>query len=184
MDESPAGLRILIVDGSVLVRRGIRAVLEQHGDLTVVGEAANSHTAARMADNLRPDVVLLAPAELVRAVLGRLRGEGPVEGLTRREHEVLVRIVRGQSNSEIAQSLHVGLETVKTHVAHIFSKLRLERRTQVVAYALTRGLVLTPEPLGGPHGSEPASGRGVGGEDHGDGFQKLTPRIPTGPRRA
>jgi NarL family two-component system response regulator LiaR len=78
-------------------------------------------------------------------LLRHLRGQRATEGLTPREHEVLVRIGHGQSNQEIATDLHVSVETVKTHVSHVLTKLQLQDRTQAAIYAISRGLVLTGE---------------------------------------
>jgi len=61
--------------------------------------------------------------------------------LTDRELEVLTMIARGASNKEIAQDTFLSEGTVKAHVSHIMTKLRLERRTDLVRFALTKGLV-------------------------------------------
>jgi ATP/maltotriose-dependent transcriptional regulator MalT len=58
-----------------------------------------------------------------------------------REREVLALIAHGHSNSEVATQLVVSDATVKTHVAHIFSKLQLRDRAQAVTYADETGLV-------------------------------------------
>ncbi len=54
-----------------------------------------------------------------------------VEQLTEREHEVAVAVGTGQSNAEIATSLHMSLATVKAHISHIFTKLGATNRVQV-----------------------------------------------------
>jgi DNA-binding NarL/FixJ family response regulator len=52
--------------------------------------------------------------------------------LTRREREVLELLRSGQSNAEIACKLHVSLETVRTHAAHIYRKLGVGRRGELI----------------------------------------------------
>jgi ATP/maltotriose-dependent transcriptional regulator MalT len=63
--------------------------------------------------------------------------------LTPKEHQVLTLMAHGQSNKEIARSLTVAPETIKTHLKNIFSKLSVDRRIQAVAKAQLLGL-LTP----------------------------------------
>lgn len=63
------------------------------------------------------------------------------ERLTERETEVLRLLAVGQSNKEIARSLHIGETTVKTHVGNIMAKLAVTSRTQAALYAVRIGLV-------------------------------------------
>jgi two-component system nitrate/nitrite response regulator NarL len=51
-----------------------------------------------------------------------------VEGLTRRERQVMELIARDLSNKQIASALHIEVSTVKIHVHHILEKLRVSRR--------------------------------------------------------
>ena len=54
----PSSLRVLLVDDHALFRRGLRRVLAEHG-FEVVGEASNGEAGARMASELRPDLVVM-----------------------------------------------------------------------------------------------------------------------------
>ena len=61
--------------------------------------------------------------------------------LTDREREVLIEIAHGLSNQEIADKLFISLPTVKTHVAHILSKINARDRVQAVVFAYENHLV-------------------------------------------
>jgi LuxR family transcriptional regulator, maltose regulon positive regulatory protein len=63
--------------------------------------------------------------------------------LSARESDILKLIAQGQSNKEIARSLAIAPETVKSHVKHIFIKLAVEKRAQAVSRAQSLGLVTT-----------------------------------------
>lgn len=61
--------------------------------------------------------------------------------LTKREKEILTRVVKGRSNKEIADSLGIADITVRQHVSAILAKLGTEDRTQAAVYALKEGFV-------------------------------------------
>jgi len=100
-----------------------------------------------------------ADAELVKAVRLAARGETylqpalgarlaaqPADGedeLSERESEVLRLIALGHTNAEIAEQLYLSVRTVESHRAHIQQKLRLTKRSELVKYALERGLLET-----------------------------------------
>ena len=56
-------------------------------------------------------------------------------GLSKREMEVLNKMSEGLSNQEIADSLFLSLNTVKTHTSNLFEKLEVKRRTQAIEKA-------------------------------------------------
>lgn len=66
-------------------------------------------------------------------------------GLTNREQEVLVCLVDGLSNKEIADRLYISDKTVKIHVSKIFKKLNVKNRSQAVMAAVNQQLVPWPE---------------------------------------
>ena len=62
-------------------------------------------------------------------------GQGPPDGLTAREVEVLALLASGLNNTEIAQRLYLSNATVKTHINRIFAKTGARDRAQAVRYA-------------------------------------------------
>lgn len=63
-------------------------------------------------------------------------------GLTDREAEILRRVAAGHSNADIVADLFLSLQTVKTHVSNVFTKLEARNRTQAVIAAYEGGLVV------------------------------------------
>ena len=61
--------------------------------------------------------------------------------LTSREREVLQLIAEGLSNQRIADELVISVKTVEAHKAHIINKLHARTRTDLIRYAIKRGLV-------------------------------------------
>jgi len=71
----------------------------------------------------------------------RTKAQPLPEPLSERELQVLQLIDQGASNQEIAQELVIAIDTVKRHVSHIFAKLGVQNRVQVVRQARALGLL-------------------------------------------
>ncbi len=90
----------------------------------------------------------LLNAEMAASILDEFRkvGELPehpdhkISELTEREEDILRLLAQGASNQEIAGSLGVSEKTVRNRLSEIFSKLRLNNRTQAALYALREGI--------------------------------------------
>jgi two-component system response regulator NreC len=212
-------IRVLIADDHEIVRTGLRMMLSAQEGITIVGEAEDGRQALELAEELRPDVVLMdltmpdmngieatrrileccpeskvlaltihedeayffqmlnagamgyvpkraAPVDLMRAIQVVNQGhvyldpamattlvsdyftraqsgaEGsPVSDLTSREHEVLTLIAEGRMNQEIANQLGISVKTVERHRENIMNKLNLHSRTELVKYAIRKGLI-------------------------------------------
>ena len=81
-----------------------------------------------------------------RNAAGPIRdADARVDGLTEREHQVLRRMARGASNTEIAAELYVSEATIKSHVGAIFTKLGARDRAAAIVFAYDHGLVI-PNP--------------------------------------
>lgn len=131
-------------------------VLTMHDDAATVARAVAAGAAGFVPKNARRE-------ELFRAVEAIAAGGGYLdehvtrpflatvaplvddhlsgERLTERELDVLRLLSHGRSTHEIAQSLVVSDETVKSHLGRIYQKLGVGDRTAAVALALRRGLV-------------------------------------------
>jgi DNA-binding NarL/FixJ family response regulator len=92
---------------------------------------------------------MLAPGITRRLVERFVEGTPParepnplLHTLTEREREVLTLVCQGLSNGEIAGSLFIAEQTVKTHVSRLLQKLELRDRVQAVVFGYENGLVL------------------------------------------
>jgi len=211
-------IRLLIVDDHAVVRSGLRMVLENEKDISIIGEEENATGAINTAAKTKPDVILMdiglpdmsgieatqkikdltpntavvaltihedeeyffkmleagasgyvpkraAPEELLTAIRAAAADEvyifptmakllvkdfliqsagkhkRQLDGLTDRETEVLEHLADGASNPEIADTLHISPKTVSRHRENIMNKLNLHSRTELVKYAIRKGII-------------------------------------------
>jgi two-component system, NarL family, response regulator NreC len=212
-------IRLVLVDDHVVVRSGLRMLLDGISDIEIIGEAGTAQQAFEVVKVLKPDVVLMdiglpdssgidaaraikerypataivaltihedeeyffkmldagasgyvpkraAPEELITAIRAAAEGEvylypsmakllvrgylsqdmpahtdPAVDGLTSREQEVLQHLADGASNDEIAEVLHISPKTVARHRENIMRKLNLHSRTELVKYAIRKGII-------------------------------------------
>ena len=90
--------------------------------------------------------VYLYPSMAKLLVRDYLAGEGDdkekqQDGLTEREHEVLILLAEGATNDEIGKKLVISPKTVARHRENIMHKLNLHSRTELVRYAIRKGII-------------------------------------------
>jgi DNA-binding NarL/FixJ family response regulator len=107
-------------------------------------------TSSELLNAIRAAVVgrhYLSPplTDLAIDAYARMVGEtkiDPFESLTAREREVLYLTVSGDTSAEIATRLHISPRTVETHRLNLMRKLGVHTHTELVRYALERGMLL------------------------------------------
>lgn len=212
-------IRLLLVDDHLVVRQGLRMLLEGETDLEIEGECDSASQALIEVTRLKPDVVIMdiglpdmsgieatrevkrlapktavvaltihedeeyffkmleagasgyvpkraAPEELLSAIRVAAQGEvylypslakllvkdylglqmedekqSSLNGLTDREQEVLTLLADGATNAEIAEELSISPKTVARHRENIMGKLNLHSRTELVRYAIRKGII-------------------------------------------
>jgi DNA-binding NarL/FixJ family response regulator len=75
-----------------------------------------------------------------RALVSARRDAAPAEGLSEREREVLLMVVDGLANKQIAQRLSISEKTVKAHLTSVFRRIGVTDRTQAALWAERNGL--------------------------------------------
>ena len=211
-------IRLLLVDDHMVVRTGLRMLLEGSSDIEIVGEASTAQEAIKAAQKYNPNVILMdiglpdmsgidatreikkisnhiavvaltihedeeyffqmldagasgyvpkraAPEELLTAIResaagevylfpslakllvrdylsqDRSKEEDTADKITEREHEVLAWLAEGASNDQIAVALSISPKTVARHRENIMRKLNLHSRTELVRYAIRKGII-------------------------------------------
>jgi DNA-binding NarL/FixJ family response regulator len=128
--------------------RGDHARAVEAGAAGVLHKSADVDEILDSTRRLAAGETLLSPDELVELL--RLAGQSREEErearasigqLTRREKEVLRALASGLSNKEIAARLHMSVDTERTHMMNILSKLGVHSRLQALLFAARHGLV-------------------------------------------
>jgi DNA-binding NarL/FixJ family response regulator len=121
------------------IEAGAAGVLHKSADVDEILDATRRLAAGE---------TLISPEELVEML--RLAGQSReeereararIEQLTRREMEVLKALGEGLSNKEIAERLHMSVDTERTHMMNILNKLGVHSRLQALLFAARYGLV-------------------------------------------
>jgi DNA-binding NarL/FixJ family response regulator len=125
------------------IRAGFRGYLPKHAGVTDLVSAIIAAT--------RSQAVL--PHDLAQALFGgerqgkaaRSSPRGPEKQLTNREREILALLATGATGPEIAATLYLSPNTVRTHVQNILAKLGVHSRLEAVAVATRLGLARRPK---------------------------------------
>lgn len=90
---------------------------------------------------LSPSLAGRVLSEFRRLSKGGIQETEDDGGLTEREHQVLVEAARGATDKEIAVTLNISLNTVKTHIRNILSKLHVRTRREATKAAHSKGIL-------------------------------------------
>jgi DNA-binding NarL/FixJ family response regulator len=131
--------RIAIVAESEELRAALASALGASAAFEIVSVGASAAEVSRAAD-----VVINARDATVstRATSANVEDVSAVPPLTNRERQVLGLLADGLGNKQIAARLGISTNTVKTHLELLFDKLGVSSRTEAVATAARRGLLL------------------------------------------
>lgn len=88
---------------------------------------------------LYPSVAKTLVADFLRRVeMGEEKAS--YDGLTEREREILKLVAEGKTNREIASLLHISTKTADRHRANLMEKLNIHNRSQLIKYAIRKGI--------------------------------------------
>ena len=108
---------------------------------SIITELSDSIQDQALRASFWEQVLAMLPAQPAVSAHKAIKSE--FDGLTVREREVAARIVRGESNREIAARLIVSERTVESHVTNILTKLGFSSRARIAVWAVDRGLIKT-----------------------------------------
>jgi DNA-binding NarL/FixJ family response regulator len=128
--------------------RGEHARAVEAGAAGVLHKSADVEEILNATRRLATGETLLSPEELVELlrIAGQSREEerearASIEQLTPREREVLLALSEGLSNKQIAERLHMSVDTERTHMMNILNKLGVHSRLQALLFAARHGLI-------------------------------------------
>lgn len=141
LDSPPPVLVLTTFDDDDVLSAALRA-----GAAGFQLKAAPAEDLIRAAREVAGGNAWLDPAVTERVLSTYRRTEhapaAPTPDLTPRELDVLALVAQGMTNGEIATQLFVSEATVKTHLAHIFTKLDLRDRAAAIIYAFDAGIAV------------------------------------------
>jgi two-component system, LuxR family, response regulator FixJ len=151
-------LRMPGMDGLALIEqlksRGARlpvVVVTGHGDIPLAVQAMKAGAADFIEKPYTGDRILgavrqaLATASAAPTAADTAAASGRLSSLTRREREVLDRLVIGRPNKIIAHELHISPRTVEIHRANLMRKMEAESLSHLVRLALAAGIRTEPQ---------------------------------------
>lgn len=145
-------IRILVV--SAFNRDDFVITAFKHGAVGYVLKSAGTSELLQAVDLVANGGYYVSPqvsAVLARGVNSEAKAKGdPYDQLTPRERQVFHVMAEGLTNSEIGKRLFIATRTAETHRMSIMRKLGLNSQTDVVIYALRRGLLGLEHPAGPP----------------------------------
>jgi DNA-binding NarL/FixJ family response regulator len=138
LEESPE-TRVIVLTGQGAEHVLPALRLGAHG--FVCKDTASSHLLKAISAVRRGEIWAerQATGQLVSELFERERERHAEEGLTPREHEVLRLVGEGKRNPEIARTLVISENTVKTHISSLMRKLEIDDRLQLTLYAARAG---------------------------------------------
>ena len=131
------GAKIILIDTgleeetiiNLLFSYQLDGVIKTETDLSLFKKALNAIDAGQVwIDNSRIRVLLKHAESLVKTQ--------PDSNLSKKEREIIILISEGRKNKEIADSLCISEQTVKSHISRIFRKTNVNTRSQLVPLAL------------------------------------------------
>lgn len=140
-EQKASTLLLAAVDTGVLVVDcdGAAHLIDAHGQLLWI--AAGDELIGVISSLLQDPRVGPAVGSKLATLLGLVRQmQASNLRLTSRERQVLRLICRGASDSSIASTLGLSPHTIRNHVASLYRKLRVKRRSDAVIWAYQRGI--------------------------------------------